>query len=76
VEAFVGVVVDAGEDDGEPGFGVNGVELCGFDERVDGVNPRKGPKSDIGFGQSKHCVDVLGLQLFQSSGCTQQFRHH
>jgi hypothetical protein len=30
------VVVDAGEDVGEPGFGIDGVELCGFDEGVDG----------------------------------------
>lgn len=32
VEAFVGVVVDAGEDVGEPGFWVDGVEFGGFDE--------------------------------------------
>jgi hypothetical protein len=36
VEAFVGMVVDAGEYVGEPGLGVDGVELCGFDEGVDG----------------------------------------
>lgn len=29
------VVIDAGKDVGEPGFVVDDVELCGFDERVD-----------------------------------------
>ena len=36
MKAFVGVVVDAGKDVGEPGFWVDGVELCGFDEGIDG----------------------------------------
>jgi hypothetical protein len=36
VEAFVGVVIDAGKVVGKPCFGIDGVELCGFDERVDG----------------------------------------
>jgi hypothetical protein len=36
VEAFVGVIVDTGEYVGEPGFWVDSVEFCGFDEGVDG----------------------------------------
>jgi hypothetical protein len=35
-ESFVGRVIDAGKDVGELGFGVDVVELCGFDQGVDG----------------------------------------
>jgi hypothetical protein len=34
-DLFVGVIGDAGEDIGEPGFGVDVVQRAGFDQRVD-----------------------------------------